>query len=821
MFEKTLSTLTTKVVRLCEQLALEYGHTEYSASHILWSLCDDDLDLVNFFGDIKVDRLVLRNWALDRVKEIPKSPRYVAIPKAGDTAQAVFKEVQKLSVRYGYDEIYPLDLLEAIITPGVVYSEEVMRRLPLALYEIIDWRASKGPQAAAPSGNGTAGTASGQKNVFSEGADVLERYCENLNLRAQAGKIDPVLGRDMELKQMVEILGKRISPNIMIVGEPGVGKTSVVEGLVARIEEGQVPEKLKDAVVFELDISGRLVAGAFKGEVEERMKAILEAIKATEGKSILFIDEIHILLDEKGPTGSGIVNLLKPELSKGEITLIGATTQNEYQKYIEKDSAFNRRFSRLKIGEPDEITATKMLQGLSQKYADFHGIGIDPSTLPKAVSLAKKYIKDKHLPASAIELMDFTMACAVQMNATSSAVIEKVEDGLKADSTEAGALQSLKHNLSELLIGRFSEEEELPENVHGTIAKVKSWTETDKSSVDDVDLEAITAYKTGIPLGKMQTNEQEKLQNAVSLLKKRVVGQDHVVEKVSRGLKTFRANLKEPNEPGAIFFFTGPTGTGKTELAKAIAELLFDDEDAMIRFDMSEFQESHSVATLLGAPPGYAGYDEGGILVNNVRKHPYSVVLFDEIEKAHQDIYGIFLQMLTDGRLQDKKGKMADFSNTIIIFTSNAGAHDIVDVFNSGRDPEPEELKQILRDSKHFKDEFLGRVDSWILPFKPISEDVARMILDIHYNKFVKLLSRQHNITLTVAPEVKDHMISIGFSPIYGARPLKSAIRTFLTPPMADKIIMGEVVRGDKVHLTLDGEGNMAWDITKETLQEA
>ncbi|MFT5246578.1 MAG: ATP-dependent Clp protease ATP-binding subunit ClpB [Litorivivens sp.] len=820
MFEKTLSTLTTKVVRLCEQLALEYGHIEYSASHILWSLCDDDLDLVSFFDDVKVDRIVLRNWALDRVKEIPKSPRYVAIPKADDSAQIVYKEVQKLGVRYGYDEIYPLDLLEAIITPGVVYSEEIMRRLPLALYEIVDWRNSKGAQAPMESMK-SGGSQDGAQHSFGEGADVLDRYCENLNAKAKNGKIDPVLGRDLELKQMVEILGKRISPNIMIVGEPGVGKTSIVEGLVLRIEEGVVPERLKDAVVYELDISGKLVAGAFKGEVEERMKSVLEAIKGTEGKSILFIDEIHILLDEKGPTGSGIVNLLKPELSKGEITLIGATTQNEYQKYIEKDSAFNRRFSRLKIEEPDEITAVQMLKGLTEKYSEFHGIGIELATLPKAVSLAKKYIKDKHLPASAIELMDFTMACAVQMNATSSAVIQKVEEGLENEITESGALQNLKQNLSELLIGRFSEQEELSENVTGTISKLKEWTKAQKESVDELDLEAITAYKTGIPLGKMQTNELEKLQNAVSIIKKRVVGQDLVVEKVARGLKTFRANLKEPNEPGAIFFFTGPTGTGKTELAKAIAELLFDDEDAMIRFDMSEFQESHSVATLLGAPPGYAGYEEGGILVNNVRKHPYSVVLFDEIEKAHQDIYGIFLQMLTDGRLQDKKGKMADFSNTIIIFTSNAGAHDIVDVFNSGRDPEPDELKQILRDSGHFKDEFLGRVDSQIMPFRPITEEVARTILDIHYNKFVKLLRKQHSIELTVGDEVKDHMIEIGFSPVYGARPLKGAIKTLLTPPMADKIIMGEVGRGDRVHLTLDAEKSLVWDITKEELQEA
>jgi len=820
MLEKTLSPTSIKTLRLCEELAIEFGQYSYSAPHLLWAICDDDLGLKEVFADLKTDRLALREWALSRVKEFPKSARYVAIPKSDDTAKAVLQETQKLSIRYGYDQVTPLDILEACFTPGVAFNDDQLRRLPLALYEIIDWRNDHGNPAESTGQNGQSDTSNVHSNL-TQGSDVLSKYCENINSLGKAGKIDPVLGRDKELKQLVEILGKRISPNVMIVGEPGVGKTSVVGGLVLKILEQEVPEKLKTATIYDLDVSGKLVAGAFKGEVEERLKSILEAIKKTEGKSILFIDEIHILLDEKGPVGSGVVNLLKPELSKGEITLIGATTQNEYQKYIEKDSAFSRRFSKLTIEEPDEATTNQMLQGLVAKYEDFHGIKIDRSALPKSVSLAKKYIKDKHLPASAIELMDFTLACAVQMNATSKQVIDKIEVELGEQKTdEVESMRNLRNNLSEILIGRFEEADSMPQNIEKTISKLREWTAQEKTEVDETDIESITSYKSGIPIGKMQSNEQEKLQNIEKLIQKRVVGQDHVVKMVSRGLKTFRANLKEPNEPGAIFFFTGPTGTGKTELAKAIAELLFDDEDAMIRFDMSEFQESHSVATLLGAPPGYAGYDEGGILVNNIRKHPYSVLLFDEIEKAHQDIYGIFLQMLTDGRLQDKKGKMADFSNTIIIFTSNAGAHEIVDMFDQGLDPTPDQLKTILRETQHFKDEFLGRIDSSILPFKPISEPVARMILDIHYNKFVKLLRKQHNITLTISDEVKDHLIKIGFSPIYGARPLKSAIKTFLTPPMADKIIMGEVNRGDKVHLDLNDSDDLVWNITSESSVE-
>lgn len=818
-----LSESAQKTLRLAEQAALEYAHSTYGAEHILWAVCNEDIGLFSVFESLDVSSTDIRNRAITFLTQRAKNAKYVPIPKGDETAKRVLTETQKLCIRYGHGEINTLDILEALFTPGVGFDEDVLRRMPLALYEIIEWRTQNGTTADLLT-NITSGNSGQEESTTSgvSGRAVLDKYCENLNAFGKEGKIDPVIGRDKEMLQLVEILGKRISPNVLVVGEPGVGKTSVVGGLVLKIEEGTVPEKLKNATIFSLDVSGQLVAGAFKGEVEERMKSVIKSIKEYEGKAILFIDEIHILLDERGPVGSGVVNLLKPELSRGEITLIGATTQSEYQKYIEKDSAFNRRFSRLVITEPDEITATQMLHGLKEKYEDFHGLKIAPEALSTAVSLAKKYVKDKHLPASAIELMDFTLACAVQMNASSKDVLSAVEAELEADVNPhfPDYHKRIRNQLSELLIGRLQEEDEEVARFPEVLKKLQTWTEETKTAVDETDLESITAYKSGIPLGRLRSKEQEKLQQAESILQRRVVGQDHVVAAVARGLKAFRTNLKDPKEPGAIFFFTGPTGTGKTELAKAIAELLFDDEDAMLRFDMSEFQESHSVATLLGAPPGYAGYDAGGILVNNVRKKPYSVVLFDEIEKAHSDIFGIFLQMLTDGRLQDKQGKMADFSNTIIIFTSNAGAHEIVARFEKGEHPSPEELKTILRETRHFKDEFLGRVDSQILPFKPISEEVARLILGIHFNKFVKLLRKNHSIELTVSDKVIDHLIKIGFSPIYGARPLKSAIKTFLTPPMADKIIMGEAERGDKIHLEIAEDESLIWQIEKPTTEE-
>ncbi|MEM9834977.1 MAG: ATP-dependent Clp protease ATP-binding subunit [Bacteroidota bacterium] len=812
-------------IRLAEQLANEYAHAHYGAAHLLWAVTKEDAGLHGMLASIDRSPVDLNRWATRKVEADPKAVRYVDTPGPNDSAVAVLKETQKLCLRYGNLEIEPIDILEALCTPGVGFASDEIRRLPLALYEIIEWREKNvGKQLAtgntvagnsATSANGSASKSSGNSQ------QILEKYCTDLTAKAREGKMDPVIGRDLEMKQLIEILGKRISPNVLLVGEPGVGKTAMLGGLAHAILEGRVPHKLENATIFELDVSGRLVAGAFKGEVEERLKSILKAIKEHEGKAILFIDEIHLLLDERGPVGSGVVNLLKPELARGEITLIGATTQTEYQKYIEKDTAFNRRFSRLVIEEPSELLATVMLKGLMHKYEDFHALKVEPEAISTAVTLAKRYVGDKYLPVSAIEIVDFGMACATQMNGTSAATIDALaEKYADVDGPNSEFHTDVYNQMSELMLGKLGDEEEVKKQpVETVIGQLRELTAEPKVSINADDIGAIISYRTNIPLGQLKASEQDKFTNVQATLRERVVGQDHVLDSVANSLKIFRANLKDPKDPGAIFFFTGPTGTGKTELAKSIAELLFDDEDAMIRFDMSEFQESHSVASLLGAPPGYVGFDKGGLLVNAVRRKPYSVVLFDEIEKAHQDIYGIFLQMLTDSRLADKQGKMADFSNTIIIFTSNAGAHEFVDLFNSGKFPTQEEMKEILRKTKHFKDEFLGRVDSNILPFKPLSEDVARMILGIHFRKFAKLLKKQHNVDLTITDGMTDHLIKLGFSPIYGARPLKNALKSFLTPPLADKLIRGDIAKGDTVIMDINAAEEVIWTINGKEVE--
>ena len=651
-----------------------------------------------------------------------------------------------------------------------------------------------------------------------------------------------------------------MSPNVLVVGEPGVGKTAVVGGLALNILAGKVSERFKGSSVFELDVSGRLVAGAFKGEVEERLKQVIQEVKSL-GNAILFIDEIHTLLDPNGSVGSGAVNLLKPELARGELTVIGATTETEYREFFESDPAFKRRFTVLRIDEPDEATAIDMLRGLVERYETFHKVKLADDAMPLAVQLAKRYMGDKRLPSAALEVMDVTMAAVAVLNETNRAELEDIEKDWisnvkNLETTNIAQYDAGKKRLDAALINRLShlliQKLENDDNTEGVadveleisdvaasgttpkpdipnpksngldkkINQLKEWTAQPKEIVTLEDIAATVAYMTGIPMGKIQAEEQRQLLKMESLLEKQVVGQLTALKTVGEALRRSRAGLRESNKPAAAFFFLGPTGTGKTELTKAIANLLFNDPTALIRFDMSEFKEEHSAALLYGSPPGYIGYKEGGLLVNKIRQRPYSVVLFDEIEKAHKSVYDIFLQILDEGIVHDKQGKKGDFTKSIVVFTSNIGSEWIVKQFQEGKVPTKEQLREVMSDarmpdgSKAFRPEMLGR-GMHLIPFAPITEGVAGSILDIHLKNFKKLLLQQ-DIHFDYTEAAKKTLVESGFSPTYGARPLKDTIEERLATPLSDKIISGEIEKGTTVQVDWnDTEKAFIWNIQK------
>ena len=566
----------------------------------------------------------------------------------------------------------------------------------------------------------------------------------------------------------------------------------------------------------------------------------MQEIKA-KGNAILFIDEIHTLLDPNGSVGSGAVNLLKPELARGELTVIGATTEMEYRQFFESDSAFQRRFTKLQINEPSEKLAVEMLNGLVGRYEDFHEVTLDRAALPLSVQLAKRYLGNKKLPTSALEVMDVTMASVVVLNQTSKdelAVIEKewkekVKPLVIKEADQFGIQkkqleEAIVNRLSHLLTQRLEEEKnEAPISISQQIdafekklSSLKEWTATPKTQVSPEDIAATIAYMTGIPMGKIQAEEQRQLLQMEDLLRKRVVGQDHALKMVAEALRRSRAGLKESNKPAAAFFFLGPTGTGKTELTKSIANLLFNDSNALIRFDMSEFKEAHSAALLYGSPPGYVGYKEGGLLVNKIRQRPYSVVLFDEIEKAHKSVYDVFLQILDEGRVTDKQGKKGDFTKAIIVFTSNIGSEWIMEQFEKGQIPTKDDLREVMADarmpdgSKAFRPEMLGR-GMHLVPFSPIVKEVAGKILNIHLNNFSKLLAQQ-DIQIDYSDAAKATLVETGFKKLYGARPLKDTIEERIATPLSEKIISGEIPKGSKVKVDwISAENTFKWQVEK------
>ena len=635
--------------------------------------------------------------------------------------------------------------------------------------------------------------------------DALGKYAINLNERARSGKLDPVIGRDDEIRRVLQILSRRTKNNPILIGEPGVGKTAIAEGLAHRIVRGDVPENLKSKQIFSLDM-GALVAGAkYKGEFEERLKAVVGEVTKSDGEIILFIDEIHTLVGAgKGEGAMDAANILKPALARGELRSIGATTLDEYQKYFEKDKALERRFQIVMVDEPNELDAISILRGLKEKYENHHKVRIKDDAIIAAVELSSRYITDRFLPDKAIDLMD--EACSRK----------RLGFGKKAKKTLPLELeiQALSDDLENLLeAGGIDEAAELlkkQRKLEAKLDKMKQNKNAKNVVVDAEDIADVVSVWTKIPVNKLTEQESKRLERLEEELHKRVVGQNEAVDAVAKAIKRSRVGLKDPKRPVGSFLFLGPTGVGKTELSKALAEAVFGSEDALIRVDMSEYMEKHSVSKLIGSPPGYVGFEEGGQLSEKVRSNPYSVILFDEIEKAHSDVFNILLQVLDDGHITDSQGRKVDFKNTIIIMTSNTGAQRIIDpkklgfVTASNADTEHEDMKKNVMDEvkQNFKPEFLNRIDD-IIVFRALTEDDVRNISNLLLKELKQRVASQMEIQLKFGDAVKKLIFEKGYDKKYGARPLKRAIQTNIEDELAEAVLKGEIKRGDTVQVTV------------------
>ena len=691
--------------------------------------------------------------------------------------------------------------------------------------------------------------------------DALKKFARDLTEVARAGKLDPVIGRDEEIRRTIQILARRTKNNPVLIGEPGVGKTAIAEGLALRIANGDVPDSLKGRKLLSLDM-GALIAGAkYRGEFEERLKGVLDEVKQAEGDIILFIDEMHTLVGAgKGEGAMDAANLIKPALSRGELHCIGATTLDEYQKHVEKDPALQRRFQPVFVGEPTVEDTISILRGLKEKYELHHGVRITDGALVSAATLSHRYIADRFLPDKAIDLMD-EAASRLRMEVESKPEeietldrriiqlkIEREALGKESDAASKDRLATLENELANLeqqsseLTQRWqaekdkiSAEAKIKEQLDtarieleqaqrsGDLAKAgelqygaipgleRQLSEAESAAgnamlreeVTAQDIASVVSRWTGIPVDKMLEGERDKLLNMEQLIGARVIGQQDAVAAVSKAVRRSRAGLQDPNRPLGSFLFLGPTGVGKTELTKALASFLFDDDNAMVRIDMSEFMEKHSVSRLVGAPPGYVGYEEGGVLTEAVRRRPYQVVLFDEVEKAHSDVFNILLQVLDDGRLTDGQGRTVDFSNTLIILTSNLGSQHLA-ALEDGQDVKEVEpqVMEIVRG--HFRPEFLNRLDEVIL-FHRLGANHMAPIVEIQVQRVQKLL-KDRKITLALSEEAKAWLGRVGYDPVYGARPLKRAIQRYLEDPLADLLLRGEVPDGSTVKVE-EGDG--------------
>ena len=810
-----------KAVHIAQAHAKDFAHSTFGPAHLLKALLHKEVGLRSKLESSGKDIFYMEEWADVRIETYAKG-RPEESPKPDAQAEAVFAEADNIRLKFGSDDIDAIHLLISLATPGVGFTYEQLKTFGLTATELIEEAVENKTVSNLVEKGGASANGGGEKKA---GNSALLKFCTDKTAEARTGRIDEIIGRDKEIRMMAEILGRRSKPNVIIVGEPGVGKSSLVDGFALNVVNGHVPDNLKNVTVFELDF-GSLVAGAsYKGEVEDRLKNIVKELKQFD-KAILYIDEIHQLLDKNGGA-SGAANLLKPELARGELTVIGATTNEEYRKYIESDDAFSRRFEVVRVEEPDDATAVRMLNKIIPYYEKHHGLTVDIDAAPEAIRLARRFAKERSLPDAAIDLLDRTMASVKFAANTATTDLKKLDEALAALLAKKeetldllGELKwfhkELNNKVSHVLTGQLDDEtdintletaEAVADYLKDVLLRLTKLAEDIKSHVDKTDIAAMIAHKTGIPIGKLGGQERERLMGMEAILQKRVVGQDHAIKSLSEAILEARSGLNKQGQPIGSFFLLGPTGTGKTEVAKSLAEFLFQTESAMIRFDMSEFKEEHSAALLYGAPPGYVGYEEGGVLVNKIRQQPYAIVLFDEIEKAHPSVFDIFLQILDEGKMHDRLGKEGDFSNAVILFTSNIGAENIIQSFAKGVIPKSSDLLEIM--ANHFRPEFLARLTE-IVPFAPISEKNVVKIFEIHVKSLHKSLERQ-GITLEVTPEAKEKIALMGFTPRYGARPLTGMIRTQLRRPLSKMIIAGEIGKGSHVKVSV-ADGELKWE---------
>ena len=817
--KKTILTSYEDLLKRAMSYAVDNANDAVYPCHLFKALLHKDMGMVPFLeGTLDKDYYYLVEWADVEISMTPKASRPNSDLNLSDESVAVFDMADDYRGRLGLEEPDNYCLLAALVTPGVGFNFNQMKNLPLNVNEVLD--ALGKPMAA--EGEGAQPTVQLSQNA----KKVLSRFCINKNEQVASGQTTPVIGFEREIAVFFEVLGRKTKSNLLIVGESGVGKTSLVNGFVNRLLYGAVPAFLQGAPVYELDLAA-LASGAVNNmETEDRFKSVIAELKAF-GNAVLVIEGLDKMMDKMGAL-HGTGELLKQELNKGDLRLVCTSTVDGFTKNIETDKEMVRKFEKISIDEPDMDTCFRIVKGAVTTYEKYHGLDMDDDVITEAIRLSKRYMTEKAMPDSVFDLIDRTMALIKTMNDVSEKDLVSVEEKVNRLKENPEGLDDkrlmveqnwlhyeLFNKINVLLVAQLDDDtdflkiptkEERFDYLDKMIAKLKPLATVKRNKVLDTDLLAVVAKQTGIPMGKVQSKEREKLVNAEEILKRRVVGQDHAIKIILDSIYESRSGLNKKGQPMGSFFFLGPTGTGKTELSKALAEFLFQEESSLIRFDMSEFKEEHSVALLYGAPPGYVGYEEGGLLVNKIRQKPYSVVLFDEIEKAHKSVFDLFLQILDEGKLHDRLGRVGDFSNALILFTSNIGSKFIVDSFEKGVIPKNNDLMTIMQD--YFRPEFLGRLTE-IVPFSPITPQTVTRIFSIHLKGLVKLLTEQ-NINFKMDDETKQAIAMMEFSPQFGARPILGTIRKELRRPLSKMIIAGKLKAGDTVEVKME-EGKVAF----------